>query len=77
MQNIVEADSVTLHMPNCIPDSHAKILQIAFLGIVPLVAVALSLSQQLYKRGVSARRLRDRRLQAGLVRVVVVVDLCS
>ena len=64
-------------MPYSIPESHAEILQIALLGIVPLVAVALSLSQQLYQGWVSTRRLRDRRLQAGLVRVVVVVDLCS
>ena len=64
-------------MPHGVAQSHPHILQIGLLRVVPRVAVALSLLQQLYQRGVSARRLRDRRLQAGLVRVVVVVDLCS
>ena len=64
-------------MPHGVAQSHAEILQIALLGVVPRITIALPFTQQLYQRGVSARRLRDRRLQAGLVRVVVVVDLCS
>ena len=60
-------------MPHGVAQSHTKVLQIAFLGIVPLVAVALSLSQQLYKRGFRARRLWDRWLQARLVCMIVLV----
>ena len=45
LQDIVKAYSVTLHMPHCIPDSHAKILQIALLGIVPRITVGLPLAQ--------------------------------
>ena len=73
MQDGVQTCSVTLHVPNGVAKIIAKVLQIALLRVVPLVAVALSLSQQLYKRGVRARRLWDRWLQAGLMLVVVVV----
>ena len=45
LQDIVKAYSVTLHMPHCIPDTHAEILQIRLLGVVSLVTVALSLAQ--------------------------------
>ena len=61
-------------MAHSVTQSHTKVLQIALLRVMPLVTATLSVPQQLYKRGVRARRLRDRRLQAGLVRVVVVVD---
>ena len=65
-------------MSNCIPDSHAKILQIRLLSVVPRVAAALSLAQQLYQRWVGTRRLWDGWLQTGLVLVIMIVDfLCS
>ena len=60
-------------MPHGVSQSHPHILQVAFLRVVPLVAIALSLAQQLYQRWVRARRLWDRRLQGSLVLVVVVV----
>ena len=60
-------------MPHGVSQGKPDILQVALLRVVPLVAIALSLSQQLYKRWVRARRLWDRRLQTGLVLMVVIV----
>ena len=65
--------SSPLHVPNGVAKSHTKVLQIALLGIVALVAAALPLAQQLYQCRVRARRLRHRRLQTGLVLVVVIM----
>ena len=71
MQDGVQTCATALHMPHSVSQSHTKVLHIALLRVVPLVAIALALSQQLYKRWVRARRLWDRRLQTGLMGVIV------
>ena len=73
MQDGVQTCAIALHMAHGVSQSHTKVLQVALLRVVSLVAVALSLAQQLYKRWVRARRLWDRRLQGSLVCVVMVV----
>ena len=73
MQDGVQTCAIALHMAHGVSQSHTKVLQIALLRVVSLVAATLSLSQQLYKRGVRARRMWDRWLQTGLVLMVVIV----